>query len=51
MSSKVKNFIKNLDQFGVVFKPSIFHESEYKTLLGGALSIIIYGASLGFFIY
>ncbi|TNV74655.1 hypothetical protein FGO68_gene17255 [Halteria grandinella] len=47
---KAKNFIKNLDQFGVVFKPSITQDTEYKTVLGGILSIILYGVSLGYFI-
>ncbi|CAD8213717.1 unnamed protein product [Paramecium octaurelia] len=47
----IKKFLRDLDQFGVVFKPSITQDSEYKTVLGGILSILLYGISLGYFIY
>ncbi|CAD8113083.1 unnamed protein product [Paramecium sonneborni] len=51
LSEITKKFLRDLDQFGVVFKPSITQDSEYKTVLGGILSILLYGVSLGYFIY
>ncbi|CAD8193640.1 unnamed protein product [Paramecium octaurelia] len=51
LSENLKKFLRELDQFGVVFKPSITQDSEYKTVLGGILSILLYGVSLGYFIY
>ncbi|CAD8192233.1 unnamed protein product [Paramecium pentaurelia] len=51
LSENIKKFLRELDQFGVVFKPSITSDSEYKTVLGGILSILLYGVSLGYFIY
>ncbi|CAD8115770.1 unnamed protein product [Paramecium primaurelia] len=51
LSEIIKKFLRDLDQFGVVFKPSITSDSEYKTVLGGILSILLYGISLGYFIY
>ncbi|CAD8127641.1 unnamed protein product [Paramecium sonneborni] len=51
LNEMIKKIIRDLDQFGVVFKPSITKDSEYKTVLGGILSIFLYGVSLGYFIY
>ena len=44
--------LKEVDQFGAIFRPTIkLKSSEYKTLLGGVISIIIYGLSFGYFVY
>lgn len=51
LNENIMKFFRELDQFGVVFKPSITSDSEYKTVLGGILSILLYGISLGYFIY
>ncbi|KAM3133672.1 hypothetical protein pb186bvf_014218 [Paramecium bursaria] len=46
------SLIREADQFGAVFKPSIkLRSQEYKTLLGGLLSIVIYGLSFSYFVY
>ncbi|KAM3136840.1 hypothetical protein pb186bvf_011099 [Paramecium bursaria] len=48
----IMNLIKEVDQFGAVFKPSIkLKDQQYKTFFGGLFSIMIYGTSLGYFIY
>lgn len=52
MLAKVTSYVKKLDQFDVVFQPNLtFSYKEYKTVLGGLMSILIYGLSLGFLIY
>ncbi|CAD8127639.1 unnamed protein product [Paramecium sonneborni] len=44
--------LENLDQFGVTFQPSIkFQKSQHKTVIGGIMSIVLYGLSLGYLIY
>lgn len=56
MLNTLKNFslntIKEIDQFGALLRPTIqVNTREYKTLLGGLISITIYGLSFVYFIY
>ncbi|CAD8182502.1 unnamed protein product [Paramecium pentaurelia] len=45
-------FIKSLDQFGVSFQPNIYYStSEYKTVQGGVMSVLLYGLSFSYLIY
>ncbi|CAD8089094.1 unnamed protein product [Paramecium sonneborni] len=44
--------IKSLDQFGASFQPNIqYRSSEYKTVQGGLMSVLLYGLSLAYLIY
>ncbi|KAM3133666.1 hypothetical protein pb186bvf_014212 [Paramecium bursaria] len=56
MLNTLKNFslqtIKEIDQFGALLRPTIqVNTREYKTFLGGLISITIYGLSFIYFIY
>ncbi|CAD8045385.1 unnamed protein product [Paramecium sonneborni] len=52
MFNQFLNYIRKVDQFGVVFQPKIkYCTNEYKTTVGGIMSIILYGLSLGYLIY
>ncbi|CAK69154.1 unnamed protein product (macronuclear) [Paramecium tetraurelia] len=45
-------FLRRIDQFGASYKPSYaYGEVQYRTSLGGLLSIILYGLSLAYLIY
>ncbi|CAD8180648.1 unnamed protein product [Paramecium pentaurelia] len=45
-------FLRRIDQFGANYKPSYaYGEVQYRTSLGGLLSIILYGLSLAYLIY
>ncbi|CAD8092855.1 unnamed protein product [Paramecium sonneborni] len=45
-------FIKSLDQFGASFQPNIYYtSSEYKTVQGGLMSVLLYGLSFSYLIY
>ncbi|CAD8127640.1 unnamed protein product [Paramecium sonneborni] len=44
--------LKNIDQFGVAFQPSIkYSTSQYKTCWGGVMSILLYGLSFAYLLY
>ncbi|CAD8213718.1 unnamed protein product [Paramecium octaurelia] len=44
--------LKNIDQFGVAFQPSIkYSTSQYKTCWGGIMSILLYGLSFAYLLY
>ncbi|CAK84361.1 unnamed protein product (macronuclear) [Paramecium tetraurelia] len=46
------NHIRKIDQFGVVYQPKIkYSTNEYKTAVGGIMSIILYGLSFGYLLY
>ncbi|CAD8157831.1 unnamed protein product [Paramecium octaurelia] len=52
MFNQFLNHIRKVDQFGVVFQPKIkYSTNEYKTAVGGIMSIILYGLSFGYLIY
>ncbi|CAD8077186.1 unnamed protein product [Paramecium primaurelia] len=45
-------FLRRIDQFGANYKPSYaYGEVQYRTSLGGLLSIILYGLSLAYLVY
>ncbi|CAD8192237.1 unnamed protein product [Paramecium pentaurelia] len=44
--------LENLDQFGVAFQPNIkYSKNQHKTVIGGIMSIILYGLSFAYLIY
>lgn len=52
MLSNFGEFLRRIDQFGASYKPSYaYGEAQYKTSLGGLLSIVLYGLSLAYLVY
>ncbi|CAD8083206.1 unnamed protein product [Paramecium sonneborni] len=52
MIKNIQEFLRRVDQFGANYKPSYaYGEVQFKTSLGGLLSILLYGASLSYLIY
>ncbi|CAD8083208.1 unnamed protein product [Paramecium sonneborni] len=52
MLNNCGEFLRRIDQFGASYKPSYaYGEVQYKTSLGGLLSIILYGLSLAYLVY
>ncbi|CAD8184334.1 unnamed protein product [Paramecium pentaurelia] len=52
MLNSIAEFLRRIDQFGASYKPSYAHgEVQFKTSLGGLLSIVLYGLSLAYLIY
>ncbi|CAD8085683.1 unnamed protein product [Paramecium sonneborni] len=52
MINNIQEFLRRVDQFGANYKPSYaYGEVQFKTSLGGLLSILLYGASLSYLIY
>ena len=46
------NFLKKIDQFGVSFKPNLnSDESEFKSVIGGIVSLIVYLAGFIYFLF
>jgi hypothetical protein len=46
------NLLTKIDQFGVSLTPSIKTDNkQYKSMIGGVTSIIIYTLSLAYFLY
>ncbi|CAD8200139.1 unnamed protein product [Paramecium pentaurelia] len=50
-----KNFaqgIKQIDRFGVIFRPSVIDiNPEYKSIFGGIATLLLYGSCLAYFFY
>ncbi|CAD8092881.1 unnamed protein product [Paramecium sonneborni] len=52
MLNNIAEFLRRIDQFGASYKPSYAHgEVQFKTSLGGLLSVVLYGLSLAYLIY
>ncbi|CAD8089110.1 unnamed protein product [Paramecium sonneborni] len=52
MLNNIAEFLRRIDQFGASYKPSYAHgEVQFKTSLGGLLSVLLYGLSLAYLIY
>lgn len=52
MLNSISEFLRRIDQFGASYKPSyVLGEVQFKTSLGGLLSIVLYGLSLAYLIY
>ncbi|CAD8213957.1 unnamed protein product [Paramecium octaurelia] len=52
MLNNCGEFLRRIDQFGASYKPSYaYGEVQYKTSLGGLLSIVLYGLSLAYLVY
>ncbi|CAK85539.1 unnamed protein product (macronuclear) [Paramecium tetraurelia] len=52
MLNNISEFLRRIDQFGASYKPSYsYGEVQFKTSLGGLLSIVLYGLSLAYLIY
>ncbi|CAD8053306.1 unnamed protein product [Paramecium primaurelia] len=52
MLNNCGEFLRRIDQFGASYKPSYaYGEVQYKTSLGGLLSILLYGLSLAYLVY
>ncbi|CAD8085684.1 unnamed protein product [Paramecium sonneborni] len=52
MLNNCSEFLRRIDQFGASYKPSYaYGEVQYKTSLGGLLSIVLYGLSLAYLVY
>ncbi|CAD8203765.1 unnamed protein product [Paramecium pentaurelia] len=44
--------LENLDQFGVAFQPTLrYSKTQHRTVLGGIMSILLYGLSLAYLCY
>ncbi|CAD8183280.1 unnamed protein product [Paramecium octaurelia] len=52
MLNNISDFLRRIDQFGASYKPSYtYGQVQFKTSLGGLLSIVLYGLSLAYLIY
>ncbi|CAD8170735.1 unnamed protein product [Paramecium octaurelia] len=52
MINNISEFLRRVDQFGASYKPSYgYGEVQFKTSLGGLLSILLYGVSLAYLLY
>ncbi|CAD8169711.1 unnamed protein product [Paramecium pentaurelia] len=52
MFNQFLDHIRKIDQFGVAFQPKIKYSSnQYKTAVGGIMSIILYGLSFSYLLY
>ena len=52
LQEHIPSLIKEIDQYGAVFRPSLkINQSEYKSIVGGTITLIIYGLSFTYFAY
>jgi len=52
MFTNALNFLRDADLFGATYKPSMKSKStSYKTVIGGILTIMVYGISLAYIMY
>ncbi|KAM3133668.1 hypothetical protein pb186bvf_014214 [Paramecium bursaria] len=52
LQEHLPSLIKEIDQYGAAFRPSLkINQSEYKSIIGGIITLIIYGLSFTYFVY